>query len=255
MNKSKNRQEEIKSLLSIREELSVNALADYFNVTGATIRADLRDMEARNEISRSKGTVSLTKQFVINLSVNEKIFINAEQKKRIGGFAASMIQVRDFILMTSGTTIESMARQIVPTEHLSVVTPSVSVALTLAQKNKTEVYILGGKVQSTSLSVRDNYSLSGLENVSASKLFFSCDGFDLGTGVITAAIEEAALTKAMMRASHKIILLADSSKLGKTGQGHICDIKDVDLLITDSDLPERTREQIESLGVRVEFAL
>lgn len=255
MNKIKDRQEEIKNLLSIKEEMSVAALAEHFNVTGATIRTDLREMEARNEISRSKGLVSLVRPHVVNLSVKEKIFINAEQKNKIGAFAASMVQNRDFIIMTSGTTIEAMARQITPKEHLDVVTPSVSVALTLAQKSGVDIYTLGGKLQTTSLSVRDSYSLLGLENVFASKLFLSCDGFDISTGVITATIEEARLTKAMMNVSNQIILLADSSKLGKTGLGHICDIKDIDILVTDSDIPERTRETLENMGVHVEFAL
>lgn len=249
----KNRQEEIRNLLSIREKMSINALAEYFGVTGATVRADIRDMESRQEISRSNGVVSLLRPYVINLDVKEKIFINAEQKENIGAFAAGMIQNLDSIIMTSGTTVEAMARHVSPHGALNVVTPSVSVALTLAQKGGIDIYTLGGKIQTSSLSVRNNYSLLGLENVSATKMFLSCDGFDISTGVITATHEEAVLTRAMMKVSREIILLADSTKVGKTGFGHICDLKDIDILVTDSDISEKMRQRIEDLGVHVEI--
>ena len=65
-----------------------------------------------------------------------------------------------------------------------------------------------------SLSVRDQYTIEGLKHVSCTKLFFSCDGLDLSSGGITAFVDEARLTRAMMNAAGKSILLADSSKVG-----------------------------------------
>jgi len=253
MNKIEDRQKEIRNLLSIKEKMSISALAEYFNVTGATIRTDIRDMERRQEITRSNGMVSLTRPYVMNLNVKEKIFINAEQKEKIGAHAASMIRERDSIILTSGTTIEALARHISPTDQTNVLTASISVALTLVQNGLTDIYLLGGRIQITSLSVRSKYSLQGLENVHATKLFLSCDGFDVSTGVVTATLEEAALTKEMMKVADQVILLADSSKLGKTGFGHICNLKDVDILITDDDIPQKTREVIEDLGIHVEI--
>lgn len=253
MNKIEDRQKEIRNLLSVKEKMSINALAEYFNVTGATIRTDIRDMERRQEITRSNGIVSLTRPYVTNLNVKEKIFINAEQKEKIGACAASTIREHDSIILTSGTTIEAFARHIDHAEKVNILTASISVALTLAQKGYTDIYILGGKIQTTSLSVRNKYSIYGLENVHATKLFISCDGFDVSTGVVTATLEEATLTKEMMKVADQIILLADSSKLGKTGFGHICNLKDVDILITDDDIPQKTREIIENLGIHVEI--
>lgn len=251
MKKSKERQQEIKYLLSTKEYMSILELAEQLSVTGATIRSDIRDMESRNEISRNNGIVSLLRPLVLDLSIKEKIFINAEKKERIGSFAAGMVNNRDSILLTSGTTIEAMTRHIVSKGELYVTTASISVALSLAQKEGIDIYVLGGKLVRSSLSVRSLYSLKGLENVYASKLFLSCDGFDLGAGVITATQEEARLYNAMMEKAGQIILLADSSKLGKTGFGYICPIKDIDVLVTDDDLPEKTRASLEEIGVRV----
>lgn len=253
MNKAQIRQEEIRNLLNIKEKISTEYLAEYFSVTTATIRSDIRDMEERGEVNRRKGMVSLARPFVVDVATKEKIFVNASQKNRIATRAAQMVMPGDFVMMTSGTTIEAMASQMQPKANLEVITPSIVVAFILAQKGGISINILGGKLQLSSMSVRDNYSLKGLDNIYCSKLFLSCDGFDLATGVFTATIEEARLTQMMMDASHQTILLADSTKLMKTSLGRICKIQDIDILITDSDIPEKTRQRLEEAGIRVEI--
>ena len=63
--------------------------------------------------------------------------------------------------------------------------------------------------------------------------------------------EEAEITRQMMKSSRQCIMLCDSSKLGKKGFARISGMDEVDVLITDSGLPEKTREDLEALGVKV----
>lgn len=84
--------------------------------------------------------------------------------------------------------------------------------------------------------------------------FFSCDGLDFGSGVITAFLDEARLTQEMAGHAKSVVLLADSSKFGKTGFGKICELRDIDILITDEGFPESVRHKIEDLGVHVIIA-
>ena len=55
----------------------------------------------------------------------------------------------------------------------------------------------------------------------------------------------------MMQSAERKIVLCDSSKLGKRGFAHISKLSDVDILITDSALPDETKGLIEELGVKV----
>lgn len=254
MKKVETRQKQIRDLLSTKEFIAVETLAETLGVTGATIRKDLREMESKYEIFRNKGNVSLLRPRITDKNINEKIFIHADEKKSIGAAAAAMIGKDDAILITSGSTIDAMARQIEADGSLSVVTSSIGVALALSQKPGIDVMILGGHIIRNSLSVRDGYSIIGLKNVSCTKLFFSCDGLDINTGVITAFVDEARMTAAMMKAASRNILLADSSKFGKTGIGKICDIREVDTLVTDSGIPWTLRQQLEKAGVHVVIA-
>ena len=88
MSKFQDRQAEIRNLLSTSERISVEELASRLEVTGATVRKDLREMEARHEVSRSRGMVSLVRPHIVDQDVQDKIFINAEQKNAIGAAAA-----------------------------------------------------------------------------------------------------------------------------------------------------------------------
>lgn len=254
MGKIENRQSDIRNILSTVENMSVEALAERLLVTGATIRKDLKDMEARHEVSRSRGLVSLVRPHIVDLDVQDKIFINAESKNAIGTMAAALIRENDSIMMTSGTTIEAMARHVVAKGYLNVLTPSMAVALTLTQKKGVEVFVLGGHLNHNSLSVRDEYSIRGLDNTSCTKLFLSCDGLDFNSGVMTAMLEEARLTAHMIAVAPTTILLADSSKVGMTGFGKICRLKDIDMLITDPGMPEGVRHRLELEGIRVIIA-
>lgn len=254
MEKVEKRQNEIRNILGTVDKLSVEELAERLHVTGATIRSDLRNMESRHEIYRSHGLVSLVRIHIQEQDIQDKIFINAEDKNTIGTEAAKLVAENDTLLMTSGTTIEAMARHIRPQGNLTVVTPSVSVALTMAHAKNVDVYMLGGHLHHNSLSTKDEYTLRGLENVTCNKMFLSCDGLDFGSGVVTATIEEARLTARMMASASRIILLADSSKFGKVGLGRICKISNIDVLVTDAGISESMLKRIEEAGVTVVIA-
>lgn len=229
----------------------VQDLADDLGVTGATIRNDLRVLESRHLLYRNHGGASPVRKKVIDLPVHEKSALQVSEKKRIALAAIDLLEEDDSVIMTSGSTIEAMAMNIKPKGHLNVVTPSIRVGVFLSEKEDVDVMILGGKVIKNSLSVRDSYTLDGLKNVKCSKLFLSCDGFDLEAGLTTAFVEEARMTNTMMGAATEIILLADSSKYGKVGFGKISDFSSIDVLVTDSGVPQSVVDRLEAEGITV----
>ena len=241
--------------LYIKEQLyrngfvTVQELAEQLEVTGATIRRDLRIMEEDNILRRNHGGASLVHDKVIELSLNDRSAINPEEKARIAAAAAEILQENDSMGVTSGSTIEAFVRQIKYKGPMKVVTPSIRLGVILSEKMDVDLRILGGRVVANSMSTRDEYSIQGLHNVRCSKLFFSVED-----GVTSAFVEEAHLTECMMNVAQQRILLADSSKIGKCGFGRICGIEDVDTLITDSGISDSLREKIEALGVEVIIA-
>ena len=106
----------------------------------------------------------------------------------------------------------------------------------------------------SSLSVVGQYSKTLLENCSFSKLFIGVDGIDFNYGFTTTDMREAELNQQMMRASQKVIVLADSSKFGKRGFAKIGDIEDIDMIITDSGVSPDVINQITNRGINLIIA-
>ena len=226
-------------------------LAEQLDVSAVTIRKDLRTLENRKLLHRTHGSASPSRSNVVDLPVQEKSELNVDKKNAIARAAAELIEEGDSILLTSGSTIEAFAKILSPKGTLNVVTPSIRVGIYLSEKDDVNIMMLGGNLIVKSLSVRDSYTEEGLKYVRCNKAFFSCDGFDFDGGVTTAFVAEAKVTDTMLGVASEVILMADSTKLGKSGFGKICDMSRVDTLITDAGLPQTVRERFEDEGVKV----
>ena len=165
--------------------------------------------------------------------------------------AARLIEPNDCVLIASGTTVLSLAKNINPIGNLTVVTAALNVAMELVQHPEIEVIQLPGIIRKTSSSVTGNFAEEMLYNFSFSKLFLGVDGIDLEFGLTTTNMMEAQLNKKMIEASQKTIVLADSSKFGKRGFGKICGLEDIEHIITDSNISEHVVKNLKGVGIEV----
>ncbi len=234
--------------------VSVVELAKDLDVSLPTIRKDLEALENQNLLVRSHGSASPVKPRVLDLSINVKTEKNKTEKKIIATAAQKLISREDAIILASGSTVTAFASILEPIGSINVVTPSLGIAILVNDKENVNVTVLGGKMYKNSLSVRGEYAASGLKNISCSKLFIGCDGIDRQTGITCATTEEASLTNAMMQAADKTIVLADSTKFGRRGFGKICQLEDIDMIITDEGLTPEMKEHLEETGVQIVIA-
>lgn len=243
------RHSEIMDNLLKQGSIQVTELANILQVSSVTIRKDLTDLEKEGKLYRSHGKAILINPFTNNRTEKEKL--NMDEKRLIGMEAAKLITPNDSIVLASGTTIHALARNIHPESRLTVVTASLQVAEDLAPLDTIDLIQLGGLVRHTSLSVVGKYAEMILSGFSFSKLFLGVDGIDLEFGISTTDMREAEINRAMMQTAQKTIVLADSTKFGRRGFAKISNIEDVDMIITDSRLPESTRQQIEAIGIDI----
>lgn len=234
--------------------VEVLKLSKELEVSGATIRKDLRDMEQQKLLIRSHGSATPVKPPVLDENASQKALKHSTEKKLIAKAAAHLLQPNDDILVTSGSTVIEFAKVIPGEEGINVVTSSLEIAILLKRKKNINVTILGGRVLDNSLSVRGPYAEDGLHNINCSKLYIGCDGIDIEKGISCASVEEARLIQMMMATSSKTIILADSSKFGRRGFGRICGLDDIDVIITDDGILEAIKEHIEESGIEVIIA-
>lgn len=231
--------------------VKVSVLAEKFGVTQTTIRKDLNYLEEKGLLHRSYGSAVPSSAPVKDISLKKKKLINYEAKRKIAAAATQLIEENDSILMTSGSTIAVFAEMLRPKGRLNVVTTAVNISSLLGENDSISVMQVGGMLYSNTMSVYGSDAIQSVRNIFCSKLFFGIDGLDLDHGVTCATREEAELTQEMMKSAGQRIVLCDSSKLGKRGFAHIAEVSEIDILITDTALPDDSKDYLESLGVQV----
>lgn len=245
------RHEYILKKIKENSKVTIQELCEEMNVSSVTIRKDLKLLEDKSLLFRTKGGASSNNPYAIDRPILIKESINSDEKVKIAKAAVSLIQDNDSILIGSGTTAYALARQLNPSHRITVITPALKVALELCTKPNIEVLQLGGLIRPNSSSVAGQYAMRILDDVSCGILFLGVDGIDLEFGITISNITEATLNQKMLQTSQKVVVLADSTKFGRRGLGKICNLEDVDCIITDSETPKKYIHALEEAGIKV----
>ncbi|MEN8156812.1 MAG: DeoR/GlpR family DNA-binding transcription regulator [Bacteroidota bacterium] len=249
-----NRHKRIIAILEQDKQVTVQHLSKVLNTSAVTIRKDLKLLERNRLLFKTHGGASIESPYVNDQPVNEKEFINAQEKSAIGREAVKMLDNDQYIIIASGTTALEFARHINPLKKLTVVTSALNVALELLRKPTIELLMLGGYVSPSSHSVIGQYPTKILEEIACSKLFLGVDGIDLDYGLSTTNALTAHLNKQMIKSARRVIVLTDSTKFGKRSFGRICGIDQVDHIITDKNVAPDIVKKIKSMGIGITVA-
>ena len=245
------RQSKILESLETKKYISVNELSEKLKVSVVTIRKDLTLLEQEGYLHRTHGGASKQMRYVFDQTVTEKETQNVEEKTRIITKALDFIKENEFIILSSGTTVNLLAQKLYGFRNLTVLTPSLSVALEVCKNPNVNTIHLGGEVRKNSTSTIGVLAEETLSNFSCTTLFLGIEGIDLDYGLSSTNVGEAHLNKKMMERVDKTIVLADSSKIHKRGFGFICYVEKIDMLITDSNVDPEFVEELEKRGVEV----
>jgi DeoR family transcriptional regulator of aga operon len=254
MKNSTNRHELILKRLQENGRVMIEELSDLTRVSGVTIRKDLKLLEDKGLLFRTRGGGSISNPYTIERPINEKEFFHAKEKDLIAKAALTIIGDNDSIMIGSGTTVFSLARALHPSKRLTVITPAVKVTLELSSRPNIEVLQLGGLIRANSSSVAGAQAEHTLEDISCGILFLGVDGIDLDFGLSITNLAEANLNKKMIESAQVVAVLADSTKFGRRGLGKVCDFDQVRYIITDEGVSSGIVKQLDERGVKVIIA-
>lgn len=231
--------------------VKVQDLSENLDVSEVTIRKDLRLLESKKLLIRNHGSASALSSLITDRHVDEKEKLYTDEKRRIAEAANNMLEPNDKIIIASGTTLLTFANHIDMQKHLTAITSSVKVTLTLCYHPNIEVVQLGGSMRKNSVSVIGHYAEQILSTLSCNKLFLGVDGIDLNYGLTTSNMNEAYINQKMIEISDKVVVLTDSSKFGQRGFCKICDFNNIHHIITDTNAPAHMVDMIREMGIEV----
>lgn len=231
------RLDKILDLLDENKRLLTNVLADQLNTTSATIRKDLTILEKKGLLKRTHGGAVKSKKLYSGLALSEKEKIGIDEKRKLVKEAAKLISEGDTIILDSGSTTSLLAKEIKLLKGVTVITNAMNIASDLVHTD-IEVILIGGSLLKETLTLVGPLADEMLKKISSGKLFIGVDGIDFEIGLTTPNILEANTTRVMMGISGEVILLTDSSKFGRRSLGVICQVGEIDKMITTKQLSE-----------------
>ncbi|MFA7075310.1 MAG: DeoR/GlpR family DNA-binding transcription regulator [Candidatus Izemoplasmatales bacterium] len=233
---SNNRQLEILELLTQKGNVTVEELAEKFNVSKMTIRRDLEKLQENNLLQRTHGGALMNRVLLQEMAYNDKREENAEIKQCITRRALAFIEDNNTIYLDAGTTTYELAQKL-PNQNLTVITNDIRIAAHLMLSNN-KVILLGGNIGKETGSATDVYAQEMLEKFHIDIAFLGSSSVDSEMNLCTPDINRMKLKKIAYEVADKTILLVDSSKFYSQSLYKILNINDLDVVITDFEIKD-----------------
>jgi DeoR family transcriptional regulator of aga operon len=236
--------------LTVDGSVSVVATARSLDVSAATIRRDLRLLESQRMLERTHGG-AVPHGVLYELPLRYKTARQPAQKRRIAQEAASRVLEGWAIGLTGGTTTTEVARALVDRPRLTVVTNALNIAAEIAVRPNLKLVVTGGVARPESYELVGPIAEASLEGLNLDMVFLAVDGISPRAGLTTHHEIEAGTDRALLSRADQVVVVADSSKLGHVAFARICELADVDELITDDGAEPGDVAAIRDAGVRV----
>ena len=252
------RRDRILALLRDNDFVRVADLSNRFEVSEVTVRTDLDMLEARGMLRRVRGGAVPCATPTVERTFDAAKVIDAEQKRAIARHAAQLVTPGDTIVLDVGTTTTAIAHALAARRDLTdvtVFTSSLTIALTLedATPNLT-VVVTGGTLRPKQHSLVEPLAGLVLGSIHVGTAFIGCNGVDVDRGITNVNLPETEVKKLILQASHRRVVCADASKLGQVSLAHVCDLEDIDLLVTDAGAEPATVDVFRETGLDVVLA-
>ncbi|WP_028478508.1 DeoR/GlpR family DNA-binding transcription regulator [Nocardia sp. CNY236] len=250
------RQQAIAVLVGQRGRVSVTELSEQFGVTTETVRRDLAVLDRGGLLRRVHGgAVPAATLTAVELGTTEREGSRAVEKDRIGKAALDFLPPSGgSILLDAGTTTRRMAAHLPTDRELVAVTNSVPIAARLSIYANVRLHLIGGRVRGITQAVVGADAIRMLGELRLDVAFIGTNGLTVAHGLSTPDADEAAIKRMMVASAHRVVVVADSTKVGREDLIRFAPIEQCDVLVTDDDLPRSARSALSDCGVEVVIA-
>ena len=239
------RQEKILSFLCEKKEMSISELSQTLNVSEMTIRRDCSTLSLRGQINQKKGIITyIEPKSKDNQSSLERI--NAS----LGSEAAKFVKDGEIVFMNSSSTALKLLPKLLQ-KKIYIMTNNLHAADYIAEDDKATLLMSGGDIVNDHLIMSGDIAKQSFSSMRSDWGIIGCAGLSLEHGISTPYLREAAINKTIIKNSRRLILVANYSKFNSFSNFTIGNIKDIDVLITDTFASGELISAIRQEGIQV----
>lgn len=249
---NRDRRNQIVEMLNRQQTIKNAEIMEKFNISIETVRRDLAYLEERGFLERVYGG-AVRKSFMNS----EPEYISREkessgEKVAIAKEAEKLIHSNDTVFFDLGTTVQLIAQNLGEDKTITAFTNSLRTAITLSEK-ASSVIIPGGQVRNGEYAVSGSMAERNMSQFNVDKVFIGVGGIT-EEGITDFIQNEAVLRTQVIKNAGKVIVVADYTKFGIRAMCNICDMEDIDILITDEKAPVDMLKNFEKNGTKVIIA-
>lgn len=227
-------------------------LATALRVSESTVRRDLEFLEDQGTAKRTHGGVFYTGPAPGVAQFEQRQPAEWQKKRQIARVMAALIKEGETLLLDGGSTTYEVARLLVG-RSLQIVTNSLPVANLFAADTRAEVVLIGGVLDPRTGVSQGDYAQRMIGGIRANRTILSVSGIN-ETGLFNNSLRLVQTEQAMMQSGDEVCIVADSSKFGHASLVRLCELADIDMIVTDSEIAEPWADLARQCGVAMQMA-
>jgi DeoR family transcriptional regulator of aga operon len=245
-------------LLAREGRLSVEEAATSLDVSPATIRRDFDQLAEQQMLMRTRGG-AVAQSVSYDLPLRYKTARHVGEKQRIAAAAAGMVAPGDVVGLNGGTTTSEVARALAvradpdggAEQLITIVTNALNIAAELTVRRHVKIVLTGGVARPQSYELIGPFAEAVLDRLTLDVAFLGVDGIDARHGASAHHEGEAAVNHLLVGRAARVVVVADSSKVGCRAFARICAPAELHMLITDTGLTAEAAAPFEEAGIEV----
>ena len=253
------REERLKQILEkllVNKKISVDDLSAEFKLSSSSIRNDLTELESRGLLTRTYGGAILPDLLDTHLMIKKNLFqmrmeTHRAEKDAIGQAVAELIEDGETIMLDGGSTTAFVARHLAEKKRLTIVTIATNLVPNLMAIADADVYITGGMIRRSDQITIGEITLDALGRFHTNTGILGTDGISLQYGLTATDASISAIKRKIMGACKRIIVCCDHSKLDQVCLLPVAPVENIDILVTDDQVPMEIIEAIRARGPKV----
>lgn len=249
-------------LLAADGHVSVDEAAAALGVSAATVRRDLDALAEQQLLTRTHGG-AVSNGTAYDLPLRYKAARSAQEKVRIAAAAADQVPRGAVVGLNGGTTTTEVARALAgraatpvgdQDSAITVVTNALNIANELIVRSQVKLVVLGGVPRRQSYELVGPLAIPVLDQLTLDVAILGVDGLDIENGATAHNEAEAEVNGRIAACAKRVMIVADSSKLGRAAFARIVSIDRVATVVTDDAAPDDIVAAMRSAGVEVLLA-